>query len=361
MLGVPVSGDAASVTTETASPEPHHRPYSVSLRADARRLPLADRTVDLVVTSPPYWKKRDYGVADQIGQEPTVHEYVAAIVTALREWRRVLRRTGSVFLNIGDTYHNQSLAGVPARVEAAARDDRWLVRNRFIWTKTGGMPEPARNRLAGRHEYILHLAVGKDYYYDKLGYAARFGNGSGADPGDVWPIGLERNTGEHLAPFPEEIVERAVLLACPGAVCAVCGRPRRRLTQRTSVLDPRRVQARRAMELAREHGLTEEHFAAIRATGISDVGKALQVQNGTGRNAARVQELAAEAKAVLGGYFREFTFGNLTTAGWTACDCGAETMPGVVLDPFSGTGTSLRACTALRRSSVGIDLVPGMG
>jgi len=81
----------------------------------------------------------------------------AAIVGALSEWRRVLRRTDSVFLNIGDTYDKKSLAGVPARIEHAARDDGWIIRNRIIWAKAGGMPEPAQNRLANRHEYILHL------------------------------------------------------------------------------------------------------------------------------------------------------------------------------------------------------------
>jgi hypothetical protein len=267
-----------------------------------------------------------------------------------------LRPTGSVFLNIGDTYFNQSLAGVPARVEAAARDDRWLIRNRFIWAKTGGMPEPSRNRLANRHEYILHLAIRKDYYYDKFGYAQRFGNGNGADPGDMWIINLQRNTSEHLAPFPDEIVERAVYLACPISVCAGCGKPRTRIIRRTSNLDTNRPQAKRAMELALQNGLTAEHIAAIQATGISDAGKALHVQNGTGRNTAQVKKLAAEAKAVLGGYFREFTFARRETVGWSDCGCDEESVPGVVLDPFAGTGTALRVSARLGRSVIGIDL-----
>lgn len=336
------------------SPVPDHLRLTHILRGDARQIPLPDHSVDLVVTSPPYWRKRDYKVSGQIGQEETVHEYVAALLTALREWRRVLRPTGSVFLDIGDTYWNRSLAGVPARVETAARDDGWLVRNRIIWAKDGGMPDPARNRLANRHEYILHLTVTNDYYYDMLGYAERFGNG--ANPGDVWHISLARNMSQHLAPFPGEIVERAITLACPTAVCSRCGAPRTRITRRTAKLDPNRPQARRAMELAHEKGLTAEHIAAIQATGISDAGKALHVQNGTGRNSARVKALAAEAKAALGGYFREFTFAQRETVGWQACDCGATTKPGVVLDPFMGTGTTLWVASMMGRSAVGVDL-----
>jgi SAM-dependent methyltransferase len=136
------------------------------LRADARSLPLPSSSVDLVVTSPPYWRKRDYGLPNQIGQELTPREYVSAMMRALTEWRRVLRPSGSVFLNIGDTYWNRSLAGIPGRIEAAAEDDGWKVRNRIIWAKEGGMPEPAKDRLVNRHEYILHLASRRDYYYD---------------------------------------------------------------------------------------------------------------------------------------------------------------------------------------------------
>lgn len=224
------------------------------------------------------------------------------------------------------------------------------------------MPEPARNRLANRHEYILHLVAGHDYYYDMFGYAARFGNG--ANPGDIWNVALTRGKGTHLAPFPEEIVERTIRLACPGRVCAHCGEPSRRVVRRTARLDPNRPQARRAMELAEERGLTPDHIAAIQATGISDAGKAQLYQNGTGRNSAEVQRLSAEAKEALGGYFREFTFAQRETAGWTACECAEgdevdeqEFSPGVVLDPFAGSGTTLRVAQRLGRSAIGVDLV----
>ena len=325
------------------------------LAGDARKIALPDRSVDLVVTSPPYWQKRDYGHEQQIGLEGTPAGYVSAIIDCLREWRRVLRPTGSVFLNIGDTYHKRSLAGIPGRIEAAAVDDGWMVRNRIIWAKTAGMPEPARNRLANRHEYIVHLTPGASYYYDLFGYAEYVGNG--ANPGDVWRINPERHMGAHLAPFPHELVRRAILLAGPPQVCGACGTPRERIVRRTAQLDPSRPQAKRAMELAEEAGLTDAHIAAIQATGVSDAGKALLVQNGTGRNSSSVQALAAEAKRVLGGYFREFTFAKRVTAGWTDCGHGTPAR-GVVLDPFMGTGTTLRMAVAMGRDAVGVDLVP---
>ena len=122
------------------------------------------------------------------------------------------------------------------------------------------------------------------------------------------------------------------------------------------MLDTSRPQARRAMELVAEKGLTEAHIAAIQATGISDAGKAMRTQTGTGKNSAAVQRLAAEAKAALGGYFREFTFAKRVSTGWTDCGCGGPYRPGIVLDPFSGTGTTLRAAASAGRSAYGIDL-----
>lgn len=331
-------------------------PKSSVIVGNARHIVLPDQSVDLVVTSPPYWKKRDYGHADQIGQETRPADYVDAILQCLREWRRILRPTGSVFLNIGDTYKGRSLVGIPGRVEAAAIDDGWLIRNRIIWTKDGGMPEPAQNRLANRHEYVIHLTPSSKYYYDLFGYAETL-KGNGANPGDVWHINPDRNMGRHLAPFPRELVRRAVLLACPPQICSKCNVPRKRIVQRTAQLDPSRPQARRAMELAKQAKLTEAHIAAIQATGVSDAGKALKFQDGTGKNSKQVQALAAEAKAVLGGYFREFTFAKKITTGWTDCGHGSPAR-GVVLDPFMGTGTALKVALELERDAIGVDLVP---
>lgn len=333
-------------------------PASVRVvQGDARDTKLEDQSVDLIVTSPPYWQKRDYGHDDQIGLESTPEGYVAAIMECLAEWKRVLRPTGSIFLNVGDTYYRKSLVGIPARIEHHAIDDGWRIRNRIIWAKESGMPDPARNRLVNRHEYIIHLTTRDSYYYDLHGYSDTFGNGS--NPGDVWVINPERNMGAHLAPYPEEIVRRAITLAGPPQVCAECGMPRRRVTERTDQLNPERPQAKRAMELAKLHGLTPAHIRAIQATGVSDAGKALRVQNGTGRNSAEVQRLAAEAKKALGGYFREFTFAKKVTVGWT--DCGHNTPArGVVFDPFMGTGTTLKTAASMGYDAVGVDLVPLM-
>ena len=270
----------------------------------------------------------------------------------------MLRPTGSVFLNLGDSFHRRSLAGIPWRVEAAASAGGWAVRNRIVWAKSRGMPEPAKDRLVSRHEYVLHMVRNPDYFYDLFGYANDIG--SGANPGDVWHVDPQRNMGDHLAPFPQEIARRAILLACPRQVCVACGAPRRRIVERTCHLDMSRPQARRAIELAAQAGLTEAHIRAVQATGVSDAGKAMRTQTGTGRNSDEVQQMAAEAKAALGGYFREFTFAKRESVGWSDCPCRARRYsPGVVLDPFMGTATALDVAVEMGRCAVGADLAAG--
>lgn len=317
---------------------------------------LPAQSVDTVVTSPPYWRKRDYGHPDQLGQEDTPEAYVDALLDMMGGWRRVLRPTGSILINIADSYRHRRLAGVPTLLEVRAAEQGWRLAHRIIWTKDYGVPE-AHSRLAQRHEFILHFAWRRDYFVDLFAFSEAYG--AGANPGNVWNVPFTPHRGQHLAPYPEALAQRMILLACPERVCTGCGLPRKRSIARGERLNLARPQARRALELYREKNLTPEHLAAIRATGISDAGKARHIQEGAGKNSARVQELAAQAKVALGGYFREFTFALPDQVGWEPCPCGeTEYAPGVVLDPFAGTGTTLRAAQALGRQSYGLDLSP---
>lgn len=340
---------AASPASRTDQSLPQHR-----LIADARVLPLDAACVDLCLTSPPYWRKRDYGHRNQLGQEATPDGYVAALRSALQEVRRVLKPTGSLFLNLGDSYYRRSLAGIPFLVEQAARDDGWRVRNRIIWAKPRGVPTPHRDRLANRHEVVLHLTGPGGYFYDLDALCAHLG--TRFPGGDVWEIAPAQHRGRHPAAFPDELARRVVALACPARVCRRCGEPRFPIVTRTQDLDPNRQQARRALELAKKHRLTEAHFAAIRATGISDAGKGALLQVGTPQNSPEVKRLARHAKRVLGGYFREFTFGRRTVVDHTKCACAKGWVPGLVLDVFAGTGTTLRVAAEFGRRSVGIDI-----
>jgi len=322
---------------------------------DGHQLELEGNSVNLIVTSPPYWQLRDYGVENQLGQEDTPEQYVDDLVDALNIWEEFLHPKGSIFLNIGDKYHEKSQVGIPGMFAVRARRDGWTVRNHIIWAKKNGLPSPAKDRLVPRHEHIFHLVRDEDYYYDLFGYSKVFGNG--ANPGDVWNMSHDRNTGGHLAPFPSELVLRAVTLACPPAVCPKCDEPHTREIERPLMnLNQDRPQAKRALKKFKESDLTKEHLKAIRAVGISDTGKAKEIQEETGTNDDEIQELADEAKEVLGGYFREFTFPLPTTVGWSGCECEVDPQPGMVFDPFSGSGTTINTAYSLGYQAWGTDL-----
>lgn len=315
---------------------------------------------DTIVTSPPYWQRRDYNHPDQLGQEKTPEEFVAILATTVASWGQWLAPHGSVFVNLADTHNDGFLVGTPMLFELAMRERGWRVAHRLVWSKPSSVPTPSAQRLASRHETVLQLvpprkSKGPNYYFDRFALIDRIPE---AEIGDVWHVAPSRGQSGHVAPFPAELVRRILLLACPERVCESCGHAHIRQVGPSAILDSQRAQARRAMELFAEKGLTEDHLAAIRAVGISDAGMGKRLQKGAGRNAPRVQQLADEAKAALGGYFREFTFAPKQHLGWEACTCGAPTRPGWMLDPFAGSNTALAAAKELGFRAVGVDLTP---
>lgn len=146
-------------------------PTPAVIRADARRLPLPDESVDLIVTSPPYWSQRAYRdggevYEGQIGAEPTPAEYVAALLECTREWVRVLRRTGSIFVDLGDKYGpDKSLLLLPERYRIGCIDDLGLIaRAVTIWSKPNGLPESVTDRVRRSHEDWVHLVKQPRYF-----------------------------------------------------------------------------------------------------------------------------------------------------------------------------------------------------
>lgn len=118
---------------------------------------LPSNSVDLTVTSPPYYRHRDYGVDGQLGREGTVDDYIKDLRSVMEGLLRVTADTGSCFFVIGDTYENQKLLLVPHRLALAADEIGWVVRNDLIWSKLDPPPESPRTRWRCSHEHILFL------------------------------------------------------------------------------------------------------------------------------------------------------------------------------------------------------------
>jgi DNA modification methylase len=129
-----------------------------------------DECIDCVITSPPYWKLRDYEIgATQpgllIGDEDKPEDYVKNLVEVFNQVRRVLKPTGSLWLNIGDKYVNKNLMGMPWRVALALQDAGWILRNDIIWEKMKGS-QPVNDRFRNNHEYFFYFVKRQEYYFD---------------------------------------------------------------------------------------------------------------------------------------------------------------------------------------------------
>src|SRR5262245_30659626 len=130
-----------------------------------RELPTG--SVDCIVTSPPYFRQRDYrGQRRQVGQEKSPEDYVARLAGVFGECRRVLKASGTVWLVLGDKYEELRQLGLPWRVALALVEQGWILRADCIWHKPNAMPSPARSRPTTDHEYVFFFANGPNYYYD---------------------------------------------------------------------------------------------------------------------------------------------------------------------------------------------------
>ena len=131
---------------------------------------LPTGSVDCVITSPPYWKMREYSISSRmsrymIGNETTPAEYTERLKNVFSEVRRVLSKTGSLWLNIGDKYLDKDMVGLPWMVALALKQDGWILRNDVIWNKMKGT-QSSKDRLRNTHEYLFHFVKSKSYYYD---------------------------------------------------------------------------------------------------------------------------------------------------------------------------------------------------
>ncbi len=243
---------------------------SILLEGDVSEiiLRLPDCSVQCIVTSPPYWGLRDYGISGQIGLEPTLATYLHRLTSIFAELRRILKPDGTLWLNIGDGYtsgnrgwrapdkknpnramstrpdnppglKDKELLGVPWRLALALQADGWFLRSDIIWNKPNAMPESVKDRPTRAHEYLFMFAKEENYYYDADSVKESTDDGGTRNRRSVWNINTSPSSGNHIAAFPEELVKPCILASTKqndfvldpffgcGTVGVVCNRLKR--------------------------------------------------------------------------------------------------------------------------------------
>lgn len=280
---------------------------------------IPSKSVHCIITSPPYWHLRKYDVPDvrvindfhgQLGQESSPDEFVEHLVDIFGAMKRVLRKDGTLWVNIGDSYQDKSLCMVPFKFAVAMGQWGWYVRNDHIYSKNSPMPSSVKDRFARSHEYIFMFTKSDKYYYDWF---------NGREPAETEGLMRNRRTvmtlehgryqGGHFASFGPGLVEPLIAVSTSDYGCCVnCGTPYIRVYDKETVWRGR------------------SYYAKYRSVnGQPDQGK-------------------LGAKLVHRGWER-------------GCKCDTEEYkPCVVLDPFMGTGTTALTAQNMGRHWLGIEL-----
>jgi DNA modification methylase len=368
--------------------KPHAARQESVFVGDARSIPLPNGSVQCVVTSPPYYGLRDYGVDGQIGSEGSLDEFLSTMVDVMREVRRVLRDDGTVWLNMGDSFasptkgsggtkgfqtnnmgslhgsHRTDMAGlpqkckmlVPHRLAIALCDDGWIVRQDIVWAKPNPMPESTRDRPTTAHEFVFLLAKNPRYYYDAEAVRERaiaspqpttYKRARVADPRDtrdsqheseappkcagrnkrsVWTIPSHSFSDAHFATFPPKLVEPCIKAGTAQRVCPTCG-----------------------AQWVRE--VHKEPAPASVFTGTARTDTDVYAMKVTGSDTSRG----------MGSKLQDWRNAHPPSYTWcAACDCPDNDGSGsaLVLDPFCGSGTTGVVARQMGRAFFGVELNP---
>ena len=354
---------------------------------------MEDESIHCCVTSPPYWGLRDYGVDGQLGLESTPEEYVANMVEVFREVKRVLRKDGTLWLNLGDTYNGtkigntetkknprvvsdsfikksapnvkvKDLIGIPWMVAFALRADGWWLRSDIIWKKGNPMPESVTDRPTKAHEYIFLLTKSERYYYDNEAIKEDAVNGDPAQPRGSTATLSSRAPQINSGRRKQDEIGKRTYEGFNGRY------------------QPLNKRNKRSVWSINTKPFSESHFAVFPPEIPEICIKAGTSERGCCSKCGSPWERVVERKRLKRNEFApsdpryrpnvyQGAYGDIngkgdagyvetSTIGWQpTCTCGInETVPCTVLDPFAGAGTTLWVAEQLGVNSIGIELNP---
>jgi site-specific DNA-methyltransferase (adenine-specific) len=304
---------------------------------------LPGNTIDCVVTSPPYWQLREYdnnGNPKEIGNEADFRQYVNNLTLVFNEIKRILTNQGSLWLNLGDKYNNKALMGMPWRVALSLMDSGWILRNDIIWDQMKGT-QSCKDRLRDVYEHIFHFVKEKKYYYDHneirvrpvrkpKKYNGELVSATGVS-GKKYRQQIENS--ESLSKEEKAIAMKALedTLADMEQGVIVDFRMTIRGQQRTYHSDNQNVSGR-AKELA-----TKGYF--------------ILRMGANGHIPSDIWRIAPEDTWRTDAHYAVFPEELLLNPIKATCP-----IDGIVLDPFSGTGSTVYTAVKINRRGIGIDL-----
>lgn len=298
-------------------------------------------SIDCCVTSPPYWAKREYENGG-LGLEHTYQDYINNLAAIISEVKRVLKPTGSLWLNMGDSYVNKGLIGIPWRVAFYLTDIQgWTLRNSVIWNKVKGAPDNSDDKLRNVHENVFHFVKSpKDYFYD-IDAIRNQPNKSKVVKGSIVSAtgvsGVKYKRQIELSTGLTESEKAAALEALTGMLTKLAN----------GVISDFRMVIRNQQRTTHSNSIK----LSGRAKELKEKGFYFLCYNPKGSKPSDVWEILPEDTQNRIAHFAPYPEDLCKLPILATCP-----PDGVVLDPFCGTGTTMIVASYMNKKSIGIDL-----
>lgn len=304
---------------------------------------IPSRCIDFSMTSPPYWAKRVYSNGG-VGLEKEFNTYIERLLAIFAEVRRVLKDSGSFWLNIGDSYYNKQLLGIPWRVALKMTDEqRWILRNEVIWNKVKGGYDNAKDKLGNVHEQIFHFVKKpKDYYYDVDAIRAQPGkshivNGSVVSATGVSGVRYKRQ------------IQLSTALSSSEKKNALAELDNILFQMKIGKVSDFRMIIRGSQRTTH----SDSDSLSGRAKELKGKGFYFLKYNKNGSKPRDVWDILPEDTQNRGEHYAVYPEDICKIPILATCP-----KDGLVLDPFVGTGTTTLVAMRLGRRSIGIDIAP---